>query len=321
MYWFDGHCDVLWRRWDSRFQNENRDFYDLHSSLDVNEHYMKEIHQVLQVFATFVPTKVAVGQRFATALAQIDDFYEHIIRDGEKLFPVTTREDIHECSPQRMGALLAMEGADALQGELSNLRTFYRLGVRQIGLTWNYANEVADGIEEDRGGGLTRFGRQVVEEMMRFQMILDVSHLSVRGFWEVVDVDQLPVIASHSNSLTICQHKRNLDDSQIRAIIEKQGLIGLTYYPPFVHQGNSKVTIAHLLRHVEYICELGGENQLCFGSDFDGIDVKIVGLENVRQVQNLKEALLQRYPESLVQKWAWKNACSFYAKHLMSKSD
>lgn len=321
MYWFDGHCDVLWKRWDSRFQNENRDFDDPHSELDVNERYLTENQQVLQVFATFIPPKVSVGQRFAVALAQIDDFYEHIIGDGERLFPVTTREDLHACSPQRMGALLAMEGAEALQGELSNLRIFYHLGVRQIGLTWNYANEVADGVEEDRGGGLTRFGRQVVEEMMRLKMIVDVSHLSVRGFWEVIDIDRLPVIASHSNSLTICPHKRNLDDSQIRAIIEKQGLIGLTYYPPFVHPGNSKVTITHLLRHVEYICELGGENQLCFGSDFDGIDIKVEGLENVKQVHNLKEALLQRYPEPLVQKWAFKNAFSFYTKHLVSKND
>lgn len=321
MYWFDGHCDVLWKRWDSSFKGQNRDFYSLHSALDVNEPYLKENQQILQVFALFVPTKVAVGQRFAVALAQIDDFYEHIIRNEESLFPIYTKEDLQMCSPDRMGALLAMEGAEALQGELANLRTFYRLGVRQIGLTWNDANEVADGIQEERGGGLTRFGRQVVEEMMRLQMILDVSHLSVRGFWEVIDIDRLPVIASHSNSLTICPHKRNLDDSQIGAIIEKEGLIGITYYPPFVHQGDSEVTIAHLLRHVEYICELGGENQLCFGSDFDGIELKIVGLENVRQVHNLKEALLQHYPESLVKKWAWENACSFYAKHLVSKTD
>lgn len=308
----DAHCDVLYKMW----LNPERSFYDTDSDLDVTYPNLKEAEIALQTFAVWVPAEVPVGQRFAAAIKQIDDFYEKVIQNGEKVFLVTSGEQLNECSPTRIGALLSLEGADALQGELQFLRTFYRLGVRQMGLTWNHANEVADGIKEERGGGLTRFGRQVIEEMSRLGMVLDVSHLSVKGFWEVIEHPDLPVIASHSNSRAVCPHVRNLEDEQIKALIHKNGLIGITYVPYFVHFPHTEAGIDHLIKHIEHICGLGGENHLFFGSDFDGMDDKIPHLENASQLNNLKEALLKRYPETLVKKWAWENGYQFYSKHL-----
>lgn len=317
MQWMDGHCDVLSKIWENP---QAHSFYDSRSQLDVTYPHLREAQVALQIFAIFVPPEVPVGERFHAALQQVDHFYEKVIQNEEKMFPVLSGEQLSECTPDRIGGLLALEGADALQGEISNLRTFYRLGVRQMGLTWNYANEVADGIEEERGGGLTTFGVQVVDEMKRLGIILDVSHLSIKGFWEVIDMPGLPVVASHSNCLSLCSHKRNLADDQISALIQKDGLIGITFVPAFVDERGTDVTIDHLLRHVEHVCELGGENQLCFGSDFDGITSKIKDLENTSQINHLKNALLKRYPERLVQKWGWENACQFYFTHLSFKN-
>ncbi len=137
----------------------------------------------MQVFAIFVPPEnVPRSQSWQVALEQVDLFYEKVVRKGG-LQPVRTSEELNFLSREnRMGGLLSLEGADAVAGKSSPSANLVRLGVRQVGLTWNYANEAADGIEEERGGGLTRFGRELVREMQRLRMVLDVSHLSVRGF-------------------------------------------------------------------------------------------------------------------------------------------
>ncbi|WP_124727498.1 dipeptidase [Staphylospora marina] len=312
MQWMDGHADVLLKMWKMPKQHS---FYGPPSGLDVTYGRLREAHVALQAFAVFVPPTVPAAGRLAAALKQIDLFHEKIVAEGNKVFPVMSAEHVKQCTPDRIGALLCLEGADALQGDLSFLRLFHRLGVRQVGITWNHANEAADGIEEARGGGLTNFGRNLVRELKNLGMVADVSHLSVRGFWEVIDEPDLAVVASHSNCKKICPHIRNLDDEQIRALIAKDGLIGITFYPPFV-KSESEVFLDDVLRHVEHVLELDGENHLCFGSDFDGIEQKVIGLEHAGRIVALREELLKRYPERLVKKWAWDNAERFYVKNL-----
>src|SRR5690606_30161839 len=123
----------------------------------------------------------------------------------------------------------------ALAGSVEILRIFYRLGVRAVGLTWNYRNELADGqAEAESGGGLTRAGRAVVREMERLGMLIDVSHLSDASFEQVLEVAEGPVFASHSNARRICRHPRNLTDEQIRAIAARGGVIGINFAPQFL---------------------------------------------------------------------------------------
>ncbi|SMO55872.1 dipeptidase. Metallo peptidase. MEROPS family M19 [Melghirimyces algeriensis] len=314
MGWADGHCDVLYKLWQD---GEGKlDFYSRNGNLDVNWPRAKDAKVRLQVFAIFVPPEVPRSQSWHVALQQVDDFYERVVQKGSRVCPVRSGEEIALLRQgDQMGGLLAMEGADALQGNLSYLRLLYRLGVRQVGLTWNHANEVADGIEEKRGGGLTRFGHHMVQEMDRLGMVLDVSHLSVRGFWDVMEY-KIPVVASHSNAQAICSHHRNLMDDQIRAVIQKEGLIGITFVPKFVHDHPEVATVDCILKHIEYILSLGGKNHIAFGSDFDGIDQKIPGLEHIGDVCNLKEELIKRYPEQWVRKWTEENWLDFYVRHL-----
>ncbi|GGE24792.1 diguanylate cyclase [Marinithermofilum abyssi] len=315
MQWMDGHCDTLFKIWKYSLFKKQLSFYE-RGPLDVNFPTAKEAGLGLQVFALFVPDWIPRSQSWHLALTQVDLFYERIVQDGARVLPVLSKEDLFRVKETgKLGALLHLEGADALQGELSHLRLLHRLGVRQLGLTWNHANEAADGIEEDRNGGLTRFGRSVIEEMKRHQMILDVSHLSVKGFWEVTEAD-LPILASHSNCRALCPHIRNLEDDQIRALIRRNGIIGMNFLPKFVSEPAEKATIDKVLRHIEHICSLGGEKHVALGSDFDGIEDKIPGLENVADLHRLKEALIKRYPDHLVRGWMWENGYRFYQRNL-----
>jgi membrane dipeptidase len=296
MRWMDGHCDVLYQLW----RDPDRSFYSDPADLDVTFPRVRKAGVGMQVFAIFVPPEVAAAHSWAVALSQVDIFYESIVKDQSGVFPVLHREDVERLGTDgRLGAMLSLEGADAIQGELSHLRLLQRLGVRMVGLTWNQANQVADGIEEERGGGLTRFGRLFVREMGRLGQFLDVSHLSVRGFWEVMEETDVPVMASHSNCQALCPHPRNLSDDQIRALIERDGLIGLTFVPQFLHPDPDQARVVDLLRHLDHLLELGAEKQIMIGSDFDGIEQKVPGLAHTGDLISLEGLLSQHYPEQL----------------------
>ncbi|SDX15515.1 dipeptidase. Metallo peptidase. MEROPS family M19 [Marininema mesophilum] len=313
MKWIDGHCDVLYKMY---MDPQNHSFMSEQSWLDVTWPRIKQSKVGLQVFAIYVPQRVPRHGTWDVALKQVDYFYERVIGERGPLFHVQNRDDLIQLRQGRPSALLAIEGVDSLQGELAYLRLLYRLGLRQVGLTWNYANEAADGILEERDGGLTTFGWQLVKEMERLGLILDVSHLSVRGFWEVVQQVRTPVIASHSNCRALCSHVRNLADDQIRALIQRQGLMGITFVPQFVHTDPKQASIDDLLGHVEHVCSLGGEGILTFGSDFDGIENKIPYLEHAGHWDHWWNALLKHYPESLVYRWSAGNALQFYERSL-----
>ncbi|MDN4594404.1 dipeptidase [Polycladomyces subterraneus] len=313
MFWIDGHCDVLYKMWKS---GGNLSFYAPDSSLDVTFSSAQRSRLLMQVFAIWVPEEVSRHLAWHVALRQVDLFYERIVQDSTRTFVITESSHLDQLREGKLGAFLLLEGADALQGEIAYLRTLYRLGVRQVGLTWNHANEAADGIEEPRGGGLTRFGQQLIKEMARLGMIVDVSHLSVRGFWDVMEYTDVPVVASHSNCYAVCPHPRNLGDDQIRALIERGGLIGITFVPKFVHQQGKEARWDHLFRHIDHICHLGGAGSIAFGSDFDGTEEKIPGLAHAGDFADFAEKLMKRYPEEWVRKWTGENWLTFYRTYL-----
>ncbi|WP_044642795.1 dipeptidase [Risungbinella massiliensis] len=307
----DAHCDVLSKLW----RDPSKDlFYQANSTLDASYEQLQKANILSQVFAVFISPRVPPTERFRAALEQIDLFYEQVLGDQSKMQLVTNQGDFLGIGERQIGAVLALEGLDSIQGELMKLRVFYRLGVRFVGLTWNYANEVADGILEGRNGGLTEFGRQVMQEINRLHMMVDVSHVCEQGFWDVMQYSNIPVLASHSNARAICPHPRNLTDEQIHALIERDGRIGITFYPPFLTQ--SEARLEHVLRQIEYICELGGENNIVFGSDFDGIETKVVGLEKAGCYPTLLDYLANYYSTEQIYKFSCQNMARFYQKNL-----
>lgn len=305
---FDAHCDVLWKLWESYLSgNSKYSFYEEESGLQANYPYMEKGDVLLQTFAIYLPEKVKGSTRFSTALTMVDLFYEKVVGNQDKIIPILNREDLIKLQDSgKRGALLSLEGADALEGSLEYLRILYRLGLRSIGLTWNYRNEAADGCGERNPAGLSRFGRELISEANRLGVLLDVSHLGEAGFWEVAQLSTQPIIASHGNCRAICNHPRNLTDEQIRMLIKKGGVIGLTFVPQFVAK-TEKVTLDDLLMHIYHLISLGAEDHMAFGSDFDGIEQTIIGLENQGDYAHLRQVLLRHFSQKQVEKWFWGN--------------
>lgn len=297
---FDAHCDVLWQLWMGKGKKSFQNDLSLHITYD----QLKQNGGSVQCFAIYVPEEVPYGQRFAVALEMTNIFHEQILALPNIKW-IRTKEDIQRLGKDEIGALLTLEGCDAIGNELEKLKTLYYLGVRSVGLTWNYANLVADGALESRDGGLTLFGKKVVHELNRFKVWTDVSHLSEKGFWDVIELANHP-IASHSNSYELCQHPRNLTNEQIKALIQKDGMIGITFVPMFL-AANKSVCMDDILRHVEHVCMLGGEKNVGFGSDFDGITETVVHVERYEHYEYVINELLKRYKEEQVNNFTYRN--------------
>lgn len=297
----DLHCDTLLKLYESKGAPA---FYD-EEALDVNYQKMKQGKVKVQAFAIFIPRKINLEEKFQAVLDQIYYFYTEILENHTDIKLIKEWTDIDDLQIDEIGALLTLEGVDAIGNDLKKLTILYELGVRLIGLTWNDANLAADGIGEIRGAGLTRFGREIVQFNNEHKLFTDVSHLSERAFWEVIEEAKYP-IASHSNAKSICAHPRNLSDKQITAMFEKDAMIHLVYYPNFV-KITEDVRISHLIEHVDHLCALGGIRNIGLGSDFDGIDKKILALEDASMHENFINELLKNYSEDEVRGFAYQN--------------
>ncbi|QFT88941.1 Membrane dipeptidase (Peptidase family M19) [Bacillus sp. THAF10] len=302
---FDAHCDVLWKMW----ENPNISFKD-DKQLQVTWEGLKMTSAKVQCFAIYVPEKVKKEAAYDVALEMVDIFYERILARFPSLKLVSSKQDIQKLRDWEIGAILTLEGCDAIGSDISKLRNLYRLGVTSVGLTWNYGNAVADGILEERGAGLSSFGKKVVLENNHHLVWTDVSHLSVKGFWDVMEIGDY-IIASHSNCKSLCSNARNLSDEQIKALIQKDAAIGVTFFPPFLTEGKS-CNIGDVLRHVEHLCSLGAVSNIGFGSDFDGIDQYVEKLQYYQDFQNLINLLQKHYSESEVNGFLFDN---FYTRY------
>jgi len=243
-----------------------------------------------QVFAAFIHPKEAT-RGFARALELIGAFDRMLEENPEAFGRVTTPRDLTASNRDgRIGAILSIENGDALEGNLDNLERLHRRGVRMMSLTWNQSNALADGALEAVHGGLTAFGRRVVASMHERRMIVDVSHLSVQSFWDVLAVAQGPVVASHSCAAGLTPHPRNLTDEQLQAIAQLGGVVGVNFYPVFLGQP----TLERLLDHIDHMVSVMGVDHVGLGSDFDGFTGHVQGLEDVSKLPSLTAGLIAR---------------------------
>ncbi|MBN1686905.1 MAG: dipeptidase [Spirochaetales bacterium] len=186
--------------------------------------------------------------------------------------------------------LMAIENADCTEGSLNVLGMLYRLGVRSIGLTHNVSSVAADGCMEARDGvGLTRFGEKLIQAMNELGMLVDLAHVSPGGFYHALEVSSKPVAFSHGNCRSLCDHPRNLDDRQLKALSENGGFIGMSYVPFFIDAKDP--TIARLVDHIDHAVEVAGIDVVGLGSDFDGGGTL---LEDATQVPLITEGLAKR---------------------------
>ena len=268
--------------------------------------------------ATVTPERLAAGgvslqvfALFATYGRGIEP-YEKARRmlsaAGEFPVPVLTGA-LPAALPDAPTGVFSIEGGEILQGSLERFAEFDAAArVRMIALTWNFENEIGHPAKNGPEGGLKPFGLSLVREMNRKGVLCDVSHLNEAGFWDVIEHSTLPPVASHSNARALCEHTRNLTEAQIRAVIEKKGYIGVNFYSAFLAGGRA-ATLEDVYRHVDAILQLGGEDVVGFGSDFDGIDAWPEGLANPADFPALLDFLAARggYAPEVLEKIAGGN--------------
>ncbi|RXJ04061.1 membrane dipeptidase [Anaerobacillus alkaliphilus] len=300
----DTHCDALLKLW----EDKNRSYTDS-PEIETNFQRLQQGGVKGQLYAIFIDPDSPFDQKYQLALEQIDLFHSEVVGKHQQIKKIVNWADFDLLEEGEIGAVLTLEGADAFGNDLNKLMHFYDLGVKSLGLTWNNANLVADGVGESRGAGLTDFGKEVVRLNNERKVLTDVSHLSVKGFWDVMELADYP-IATHSNSITLCNHRRNLSDEQAKAMFENHGLVGIVFNPPFLTETGT-ASITDIIRHIEHFCSLGGETQICLGSDFDGISQFVEGLEDASKYQQLTNELLKHYSEDQVAGFAHQNFLRF----------
>ena len=204
-------------------------------------------------------------------------------------------------------ALLTLEGLDYLQSA-QELEAFLQKGVASAGLMWNRANALGGSVHED--APLTAMGREIVELLERCGVKVDLAHAGRRTFYDVMDCCECPFV-SHANVYSVTEHPRNLDDAQIRRLIERKGLLGISFYVPFA--GGD--TYGQLRRHIEHVLDLGGQDILAFGSDFDGCDQTVRGLDTAEKYPAFAEYLrLKGMSNTVLEKLCFGNAAAYFAR-------
>lgn len=200
-------------------------------------------------------------------LQMVDAIYQELSESPRCLQLVITPDDVDRARRSgRIGLILGLEGAEAIGTDLALLRTYHRLGMRVMTLSWHQRNLVADGVAEPSNAGLSNFGREVIREMNRLGVLIDVSHLSPRGIDDVVAMTSRPIVASHSNARAVHDHQRNLLDEHIMAIASTGGIIGIVFLGRFVAPGTP--TLENVLDHIDYICGLVGVSHVALGPDY-----------------------------------------------------
>mgnify|MGYP005929317477 FL=1 len=315
MFICDCHCDTL-----TELYNKNASLYENEQHFDIKRQIA--LGGGLQFCAIYVPTEVfryQGGLRYTLCL--LDKYNQEIKKlheNGIDVLQVRTAEDAGNVLKHKAATLLAIEEGGAIDGSLEALRCLYELGVRAMTLTWSNRNDIADGInEEATGSGLTLFGKQVVAEMNRLGMLVDVSHISTAGFWSVIETSTKPIIATHSNAKSLCSHPRNLNDEQIKALAQNGGLAGITFAGQFLEEDWRNACIESVYKHIDYMLNLiGNDDHIGFGSDFDGISHPPYNIQGVQDYKPLIEYLSKYYSDATINKITHQNVINLLQKVL-----
>ena len=323
---FDLHCDTLSELRRGKVEGSPLSFSSSPLMIDLKK--LQEGDYLLQCFACFVDL-AREDNPLSACLEMVDVFYE-LLADYPSLMQVKSPEDLRVLpSSGKIGAMLTVEEGGVCLGKEEILRDLYRLGVRMMTLTWNHENELAYPNQvpgqihnlwpstPETEKGLKEAGYAFLSEMERLHMIVDVSHLSDKGIWDVLSVSTRPFAASHSSARALCAHPRNLPDEMIRAMAEKGCLIGVNYCPSFLTEEDPPVSrMRDIVAHARHILKVGGEDILALGSDFDGITGELE-VKDASCMPLLAEAFLKDgFTPREVEKIFYQNALRFFTENL-----
>lgn len=284
MFIVDGHCDTIQVALDKGLDLEDK-------SLSFNLKEALEEAPLIQMTAAFI--NPSYKNSFQRACEIIKHFEKQIYKYPKELIQIKVVDDIETVRKNnKIGCILTIENGSAIENNLENIEYFYQKGVKVMSITWNEDNLLGCGAYTKQDNGLTELGKQYIKKLNEKKIIVDVSHSSEKSFWDAIKVSEKPVVATHSCCYSLCPHPRNLKDEQIKAIAEKQGIIGVCYCNSFL----SKTGIAgtkEIAKHIAHIANLVGINYVGLGSDFDGLEIEDIptNLKSIGQINNLIQEL------------------------------
>lgn len=316
MGYIDMHCDTL-----SVALAQRKDtIYELCGAmLDVKR--LKVAGNRAQFFAMFLPQEISPSwfglEELLDGNTLMERMYEvycnTMAEHTGEIAPVTSLKDYRtNVGKGKISAFLTIENGYLIDNQLENVKRFFDMGVRLITLTWNHENCLGMCHSANptlMQQGLTPFGKEVISYMNELGMLVDVSHLSDGGFYDVADCSRKPFVASHSNCRSICSATRNLTDDMIRVLAGKGGVAGLNFAPDFVNPDvhDTNTTVEGLCAHVDYLFQVGGEDCVAIGSDFDGVEGSFE-IDECSKMPLLFDALQKRgYSGRLMDKFMFQN--------------
>jgi membrane dipeptidase len=297
----DLHCDTILRCIDSNGEVKLRK-----NDLCIDVQKLKKTGSLAQFFAMYVDLENDT-EPMDRCLDMIDNFYNEIEENSDDIAFAGSIADMEKNSSEgKISAFLTVEEGGAIEGKLQNLRNLYRLGVRLITLTWNFPNCIGYPNFEwkHRDEGLTPFGIEVVAEMNRLGMIIDVSHLSDQGFYDVSKLSKKPFVASHSNARAVEHHARNLTDDMLRTLAEKGGVTGINLEPIFL---GDEGTVEAMIKQISHMRKVAGIEVAAIGTDFDGTS-PLTAIKDISCMDILFDALKKAgFTSGEIDKIAYKN--------------
>ena len=328
----DGHNDLPWAMREVGYDFDRVDIAVSQPQLHTDLPRLRAGGMGAQFWSVYVPSSMAGDDAVTATLEQIDAVYDMIQRYVADLVLVTSAEGLAQtlADPYLIGSMLGAEGGHSINNSLGALRSLYRLGVRYMTLTHNENTDWADSAtDEPRHGGLTAFGREVVAEMNRLGMLVDLSHVAATTMHQALDASEAPVIFSHSSARALCDHPRNVPDDVLTRLAGNGGLCMVTFVPYFVSpavrawaleaEGVARsagvdprdlqamegfwetyavprpaATLDDVVGHLEHVREVAGIDHIGLGGDYDGVGVLPEGLEDVSCYPALVDALRAR---------------------------
>jgi membrane dipeptidase len=344
---FDGHNDTLLlihksRQQDSKDSNPKApdapyDFFARNSDHHIDLPRAKEGNFAGGFFAVYVPAEkptdfklpkddsfelplpepLRLEYSVQQALAMMAILFELERTSEGAVKVVRTVEDIREClNTGTLATILHMEGAEAIDKNLDALEVFYQAGLRSLGIVWSRKTIFAEGVpfkfpgSPDTGAGLTDAGKDLVRECNRLGIVIDLSHMNEKGFWDVAKLSNAPLVATHSNVHALCPSSRNLTDDQLAAVKDSAGMVGLNYAVSFLRADGKSMTdtpLSVMADHIEYLVDKLGIDHVGLGSDFDGATVP-ADIKDVTGTPKLLDVLAERgYDEAAQRKIAHEN--------------
>lgn len=300
---FDLHCDTL-----TRCLDKKKSLWENDGQLDLKRGTVYS--RWVQVFACWLEPCYQGEEAYSRFLAQRQVLQDAFCRHPDRIRPFAGEQPQANCCE----AILSVEGGHALAGKLSHIADMAALGVRFLTLVWNGDNELGSGAIGGQNRGLTSFGKACLPELSKNGIMVDIAHLNDRGIDDVFACSDRPVAATHSNLRSVCPHPRNLREDQFSELIRRKGICGINYYPAFVN-GEKDYAPEALRRHLERMLELGGEDVIALGSDFDGASMPHF-LRGIETLANLRADVVQWFDESIAQKLFFGNACRFVRDNL-----